>query len=87
MGSLFNKSVNKVRSYVLDGSMTWFRITVVLDQEFKKSLWFGYFNELNSGSFGNGQLNKSIHYVLDILIVLLWDSYITNQWIKSDTMC
>ena len=46
-------------------------VTLVLNKVFKQTLCFGYFTELILGSFGNGPVNKSRHYVLAILLGLL----------------
>ena len=35
---------------------------------------------------GNGTANKSIHYVLVILLGLLRDSFIMNMWKKEEIM-
>ena len=37
----------------------------------KQTLHVSYFTEGISGSFGNGPVNKSKHYLLDIIIGLL----------------
>ena len=42
-----------------------------MDKWFKQTLRVSYFTELVLGSFGNGPVNKTRHFVLDILLGLL----------------
>ena len=61
-------------------------VTLVLYQWFKKNLRVRHFSKLILGSFDNGPVNKSIHYVLAILLYLLRDHFKTNKCIKVDTV-
>ena len=73
--------------YVLADSLTWFGVHVLLDKWFKQTLCVSHLTELISGSFGNGPVDKSRHFLLALLLGLLGDQYITNKGIESDTMC
>ena len=64
---------------MLANSLTLSGVHLVLDQRFKQTLCVSYFTEMVLGLFGNGPVNKSIHYVLSILLGLLRDNYIMNQ--------
>ena len=67
--------------------MTGLGVHLALDQRFKKTLCVTYFTELILVSFGNVPVNKSIHYVFDILLGLFRDHYVILQRIKSGTIC
>ena len=67
--------INKIQ-YVLDNSLTQSGVNLVLEKLFKHTLCVTYFTELILGSFGNGAVNKIIHYVLAILLGLLRDNYV-----------
>ena len=79
--------MNKIRHCVLADSLTWPGVNLVLDKLFKKTPCVRYFTDVFWGSFGNVPVTKNRHFVLDVLLVLLRDHYIMNQWIKLDTMC
>ena len=49
------------------------------DHLFNHTLFLRYFNEIISGSFGNGPVDKSRYYVLDITIYSLRDQYVYSQ--------
>ena len=87
MGSFYNKPVNKIRHYVVDNSLNWLELHLVLDKWFNQTLCVIYFTDYISGYFGNVPVNKNRQYVLAILIGLLRYHYVTNEWIKPDTMC
>ena len=72
---------------MLDNSLTWLGVPLVLDQWFNQALCVGYVFEFISGSFVNGLVNEIRHYVLDVLLGILRDHSVYNQWIKEDTMC
>ena len=63
--------MNKTGQCVLADLTNLLGVTLVLNKGFKQTLCFGYFTELILGSFGNGPVNKSRHYVLAILLGLL----------------
>ena len=55
-----------------------------MDPWFNHTLYVICFTDLISGSFGNGKVNISRQYVLPILLCLLWDHAVPNQWKKHD---
>ena len=81
------KQVHKNRHYVFANSLNWSGLHAVFDHKFNQTLCVSYFTECISGSFGNGQVNKSRHNGFDIILGLLGDSSITDKQIKADTMC
>ena len=87
MGSFYNKSVNKIRHYVLADSLSRLDMHLVLDQWFKHTLCVIYFTETILVLFGNGPVIKILFYGLAILIGLFKRHCVMNQWIKPDTMC
>ena len=66
--------------------MTWLGVYLVLWKWLYLTLCVRLFSELILGSFGDGQVNKSRHYALAILLVLLRDNYVTNKWIETNAM-
>ena len=72
---------------MLANSLTWLGVHSVFDQLFDQTVYVSYFTDTIYCSNGNEQVNKSRHYVLDIILDLLRGRSIKNQWIKSDTMC
>ena len=65
--------------------MTLLGVPLVFEKWFKQTLCFRYFTETISRSFGNIPVNKIRQCVFAIILGLLRDPYMTNQW-KSDTM-
>ena len=61
-------------------------VDLALEQRFNHKICVSYCNHLILGYFVNGLVNKIRNYVLDILLGLLRDNYVTNQRIKADTM-
>ena len=72
---------------MLDKSLTSLGVYLVLGQIFNQTLCVTNFTELILVSVGNGQVNRSRHYMLDILLCLFMDNYIKNQRIKEGTKC
>ena len=72
---------------MLANSLTLPWVYLVIYQIIKQTICVSYFTEMGFGSFGNGPVNKIIHYVLAILLGLLWDHSTTIQFKKTDTVC
>ena len=86
-GSFCMEAENKNRLLVLDYTLTWSWVNLVFTKWFNQALYISYYTDMILGSFGYGLANKIKHYVLATLMCLLRDNYITNQWIKADTVC
>ena len=72
---------------MLDHLLTWSEVPMVLDQWFKQTICVSYFTDLSLGSFDNEKDNEIRHYVLAVILGVLWDYYVYNQKIRVDTMC
>ena len=75
--------MNKSIPYVLAGSLNWSGLHLLLDQWFNYILCVSYFTGLHLGSFDNIPVNKSIHYVLAILLGLWCDNFCIKPVNKS----
>ena len=73
--------MNKIKQNVLDNLLNWSGVHLVLDQWFNHTLWISYYTEFLLGSFDNEPVSESRSYVLAILIGLLMDHSLYNQWI------
>ena len=83
----FNQPMNKIRHYVLDISLNYLGVHLVLDKCLKQALCVRYFTHLNNCLFGNGKVKFIRQYVLVILLEYFRDHFVMNQLIGVDFPC
>ena len=87
METFCNKPKNKSRHYFVANSLTWFGVHFILYQGIDQIIGDIHFTEVISSSFVIVSMQKSIYYVLDILLGLLLDHSVKNHRIKEYNTC
>ena len=64
---------------MLVNSLTLSGVNLVFEKWLNQTLYVSYYAKMILWSNGNGPVNKSIHYVIYILLSLLRDHSVTNQ--------